>query len=160
MQNVLLQMGLDLMSLDGLRIQQVRTTVLRCHACFKIYTKPTLDFCPACGGATLGRVTARVDADGQMRVFLKKNYKYNLRGTIYAIPDNLQNQHGDKIILQADQKEYRRAKTSAQRQQRKARQDADLFESEFIFMDKKSTGSGVVIGHGRRNPNVARRRKC
>ena len=35
MQNVLLQMGLDLISVDGKRIQRVRNYVLRCHACFK-----------------------------------------------------------------------------------------------------------------------------
>jgi len=35
MQNVLLQMHLDLVSVDGRRIQQVRNYVLRCHACFK-----------------------------------------------------------------------------------------------------------------------------
>lgn len=35
MQNVLLQMGLDLVSVDGKRIQKVRNYVLRCHACFK-----------------------------------------------------------------------------------------------------------------------------
>jgi RNA-binding protein NOB1 len=35
MQNVLLQMGLDLVGLEGRRIEKVKTWVLRCHACFK-----------------------------------------------------------------------------------------------------------------------------
>lgn len=35
MQNVLLQMGLSLISTDGKRIQKVKSWVLRCHACFK-----------------------------------------------------------------------------------------------------------------------------
>lgn len=35
MQNVLLQMGLDLVGLEGRRIERVKTWVLRCHACFK-----------------------------------------------------------------------------------------------------------------------------
>jgi RNA-binding protein NOB1 len=35
MQNVLLQMGLNLVSLEGKRIDRVKTWVLRCHACFK-----------------------------------------------------------------------------------------------------------------------------
>jgi len=35
MQNVLLQMQLNLVSVDGKRIQKVRNYVLRCHACFK-----------------------------------------------------------------------------------------------------------------------------
>lgn len=35
MQNVLLQMGLNLVSSDGKKIDKVKTWVLRCHACFK-----------------------------------------------------------------------------------------------------------------------------
>lgn len=35
MQNVLLQMGLNLLSIDGLRIGKVKNWVLRCHACTK-----------------------------------------------------------------------------------------------------------------------------
>jgi RNA-binding protein NOB1 len=35
MQNVLLQMGLTLVGVEGKRIQKVKTWVLRCHACFK-----------------------------------------------------------------------------------------------------------------------------
>lgn len=35
MQNVLLQMGLSLVGVEGTRIQKLKTWVLRCHACFK-----------------------------------------------------------------------------------------------------------------------------
>ena len=35
MQNVLLQMGLSLVGVEGKRIEKVRNWVLRCHACFK-----------------------------------------------------------------------------------------------------------------------------
>ena len=34
-QNVLLQMGLRLVSVDGVRIERVKSWVLRCHACYK-----------------------------------------------------------------------------------------------------------------------------
>lgn len=34
-QNVLLQMGLSLVSMEGQRISKVKSWVLRCHACFK-----------------------------------------------------------------------------------------------------------------------------
>jgi RNA-binding protein NOB1 len=36
MQNVLLQMGLSLVGVEGKRIQKLKTWVLRCHACFKV----------------------------------------------------------------------------------------------------------------------------
>jgi RNA-binding protein NOB1 len=35
MQNVLLQMSLNLVGLEGRRIEKVKTWVLRCHACYK-----------------------------------------------------------------------------------------------------------------------------
>jgi RNA-binding protein NOB1 len=35
MQNLLLHMGLDLIGVEGERIEEVKTWVLRCHACFK-----------------------------------------------------------------------------------------------------------------------------
>jgi len=38
MQNVLLQMGLNLVGLEGKRIEKVKSWVLRCHACFKYVT--------------------------------------------------------------------------------------------------------------------------
>ena len=41
MQNVLLQMGLNLVGLEGRRIEKVKNWVLRCHACFK-YAKVLL----------------------------------------------------------------------------------------------------------------------
>jgi RNA-binding protein NOB1 len=34
-QNVLLQMGLNLVNVEGKRIEKLKTWVLRCHACFK-----------------------------------------------------------------------------------------------------------------------------
>ena len=35
MQNVILQMGLNLVGLEGKRIEKIKSWVLRCHACFK-----------------------------------------------------------------------------------------------------------------------------
>ena len=35
MQNVLLQLDLSLVGMEGKKIQKVKTWVLRCHACFK-----------------------------------------------------------------------------------------------------------------------------
>lgn len=35
MQNVALQMGLNVLGSGGKRVREVRTWVLRCHACYK-----------------------------------------------------------------------------------------------------------------------------
>ena len=40
MQNVLLQMGLGLVGVEGKRIERVKSWVLRCHACFKYVRLP------------------------------------------------------------------------------------------------------------------------
>ena len=35
LQNVMLQMGLNVISVDGMRIKQLRTYAMKCKACFK-----------------------------------------------------------------------------------------------------------------------------
>ena len=35
LQNVLIQMGLNVVSVDGMLIKRAKSFVLRCHACFK-----------------------------------------------------------------------------------------------------------------------------
>lgn len=42
MQNVLLQMGMEVVGVGGKRVSQVRTWVLRCHACFKCVRRVTV----------------------------------------------------------------------------------------------------------------------
>lgn len=42
MQNILLQMGLGCVGVGGKRISEVRTWVLRCHACFKCVLRSSL----------------------------------------------------------------------------------------------------------------------
>lgn len=42
MQNVLLQMGLSLVGVEGKKIDRVKTWVLRCHACFKYVVSPCI----------------------------------------------------------------------------------------------------------------------
>jgi RNA-binding protein NOB1 len=44
MQNVLLQMGLNLVGLEGKRIEKIKSWVLRCHACFKYDSLATVSF--------------------------------------------------------------------------------------------------------------------
>ncbi|WFC94944.1 20S-pre-rRNA D-site endonuclease nob1 [Malassezia brasiliensis] len=90
-QNVLLQMGLRLVSVDGARIERVKSWVLRCHACYKICKDPERKFCPSCGNATLIRTSVSTGAPGKsgeqgLQVHLKPNFEYHNRGTIYSLP--------------------------------------------------------------------------
>ena len=86
MQNVLLQIGLNLLSPHLQRIRTIRTYILRCHACFQQVKDTSKQFCPRCGGATLTRVSCSTDAKGVFRIHLKKNMQWNHRGDRYSIP--------------------------------------------------------------------------
>jgi RNA-binding protein NOB1 len=66
MQNVLLQMGLRVVDTDGYVVKNVKQFVLKCHACFAICHDTGKQFCPACGNATMMRVSKWVQADGRV----------------------------------------------------------------------------------------------
>ena len=57
MQNVLKQMNLELVSIEGRRIREVRRFVLRCFGCFQVTPRMDKTFCPWCGNKTLKRVS-------------------------------------------------------------------------------------------------------
>jgi RNA-binding protein NOB1 len=120
-QNVLLQMGLSLVSLEGHRIRQVKAWVLRCHACFKICKDSERKFCPQCGNATLMR-TSVTSTDPQqngagpsngVQVHLRKNFQYKNRGTKYPLPlpkaGKAAGAAASVPILREDQPEWQRA---------------------------------------------------
>ncbi|KIL70250.1 hypothetical protein M378DRAFT_156329 [Amanita muscaria Koide BX008] len=120
MQNVLLQMGLNLVSLEGRRIEKVKTWVLRCHACYKLCKDNSKKFCPSCGNPTLIRASVTVAKPGAdpkapaVQVHLKKNFQYKLRGTKYSIPapkpGSAKTGSGEGLVLREDQLEYMNAK--------------------------------------------------
>lgn len=95
-QNVLLQMGMALVSTEGYRIEKVRSWVLRCHACFKLCKDPERKFCPECGNPSLIRTSVTSQTPGSkhngptttsgLQVHLKKNFQYRTRGNIYSLP--------------------------------------------------------------------------
>ncbi|WVF66610.1 hypothetical protein IAT40_001350 [Kwoniella sp. CBS 6097] len=180
-QNILLGMGLGLVGEGGKKITKVKSFVLRCHACFKICKDPSKRFCPSCGNATLLRTTVSTDSKtGQQSVHLKKNFQYHTRGTKYSIPDPKmgrakgQQKGGSGLILREDQMEWSDAVRQQDRQRVKEEKraakgalegwnDPDwLPEIITVGMSGKgrSGGQGMpTIGHGRKNPNQARRKR-
>ncbi|GBC05927.1 hypothetical protein RclHR1_06500009 [Rhizophagus clarus] len=158
MQNVLLQMRLNLISVEGKRIRKVKNWVLRCHACYKITTNMEKKFCPKCGNAALIRTSTSTDANGNVTYYLKKNFQYNLRGTKYSIPEPKGGRNANNIILREDQKEYQKALKSQRKQK-----EIDIFDPDYIpdLLIGSSVSKSItpVIGYGRRNPNEARRGK-
>lgn len=98
-QNVLLEMGLSVLSVDGYRIRQTRKWVLLCRGCRAITMDTTRRFCPECGNMTVHRAPATVNADG--KVIVEDNRRpFNPRGKIYSIPKPRGGRQGDLILCE------------------------------------------------------------
>lgn len=156
MQNVLLQIGLDLISAEGRRVSQVKSWILRCHACFKTTRRMDLKFCPSCGGPTLLRTSVSTTANGEMKVNLKRNMQWKIRGTVYPIPKQLSgtaNMKGrENLILRADQREVEKFEKRNRKKKTKDLLDPDFIPS--IVSGRRATEeTSYKIGYGRRNPN-------
>jgi RNA-binding protein NOB1 len=172
MQNVLLQMGLKLVSVDGKRIERVKNWVLRCHACFKYVFNATIKakmlmrlwhrickdssrkFCPTCGNPTLLRASVTIAAPDAapgtpaMQVHLKKNFQYKLRGTVYSIPapkpGSAKTGPGEGLILREDQAEFMRANKRVDGAREK---DERKMLSGALARGAKGEEGGVSIGN-------------
>ena len=105
MQNVMMQMGLCVASVDGLRIQKVKQWVLRCMACYRVHYELERLFCGKCGANHLSRVAASIDArTGLLHLHLKKNYHVNTRGKLYSLPKpGQQGRFHGELLLREDQ---------------------------------------------------------
>ena len=175
MQNVLLQMNMELLSVDGMKIKKLKSWVRRCGACFKVYTDTNGTgpiagkrlFCDNCGSDMIQRIACSVDGKtGRLRLHLKKNYRHNLRGTKFSLPkpgsgDRFQ---GD-LLLREDQlltgtwgqkaKMYGGGKAKAASESIFGR---DIATNVGCHVNSLS-GDDIQVGFGRRNPNAAKGRE-
>ncbi|XP_029624454.1 RNA-binding protein NOB1 [Salmo trutta] len=170
MQNVLIQIGLHVLSVNGMLIKQARNYMLRCHACFKTTTNMTKVFCQHCGNRTLKKVAVTVSEDGSIQMHFSKNPKVlNPKGKRYSLPLPQGGKHASNPHLVEDQR------FPQQRVSRKARQKTDVFNPDFLagggspFSDhdiySRSANLHITDGAGgggrrRANPNAARKKKC
>ncbi|KAM5138580.1 RNA-binding protein NOB1 [Mantella aurantiaca] len=167
MQNVLIQMGLHVLSVDGMLIRQTRNYILRCHGCFKTTTDMSKNFCPHCGNMTLKKVAVSVNEEGSLNMHFSKNPKVmNTRGMRYSLPVPQGGKHAANPQLVADQN------FPQQRLSKKARSKTDVFNpdyiagaSPFVENDIYSRAANLnirdaTLGAGRRrvNPNASRKK--
>jgi RNA-binding protein NOB1 len=168
MQNVLLRMNLNLVSPSLQRIRQLKTWVLRCHACFHITKDMAKQFCPRCGKPTLMRTSSSTDKDGNFKVHLKKNMQWNTRGNVYSIPKPVAGSSNGKLvngggkggwgqglILAEDQKEYVNAMVGARRKKEQDLMDEDYLPS-ILTGERGRPGRKPKVGAGK-NVNSRRR---
>ncbi|ORX43231.1 hypothetical protein BCR36DRAFT_336195 [Piromyces finnis] len=177
MQNVLIQMNLKILSVDGMIIHRLKNWELRCHACYYSTTDMSKKFCPQCGHDTLIRTSVSIDKYGNKVYHLKKNFNYRVRGTKYSIPTFVGGQNANNIILSEDQNEYQKALKQQKFKARKEKVvdllDPDYLNTLFTGEDSKLNGRNkgktrkthndytgdIIIGYGRRNPNERRRKR-
>lgn len=162
MQNVLLQMGLNLLSTSIQQVRHIRTYILRCYACFEKIKDMTKQFCPRCGKPTLSRVSCSTNAKGEFQIHLKKNMQWNHRGDRYSMPKPTagtasgkvgrgkgggKGGWGQELILAEDQKEYVRAMQGESRRKEKNLMDEDYLPS-ILTGDRGRAGDRPKVGAG------------
>uniref|UniRef100_A0A3Q3QVE0 RNA-binding protein NOB1 n=1 Tax=Monopterus albus TaxID=43700 RepID=A0A3Q3QVE0_MONAL len=167
MQNVLIQIGLHVLSVNGMVIKQARNYILRCHACFKTTSNMNKVFCPHCGNKTLKKLAVSVGEDGNMQMHFSRNPRVlNPRGLRHSLPLPQGGKHSNNPQLAEDQP------FPQQRLSQKARQKTDVFDpdylagaSPFCENDIYSRAANLQIrdgqgGGGRRraNPNATRKK--
>jgi len=148
MQNVLLQMNMNLLSVDGISIKRVQKWIKHCYACHKMCKDINELFCPDCGGYTLEKVSYTVNSEGKT-FYNISHRKRNLRGTIYPVPLPKGGRNNGNLILRPDQiPKYKGSKININLED----------DEEFILNARKAPRPVPVVGYGKRNPNESRRK--
>ncbi|KAG8627756.1 hypothetical protein KVT40_003629 [Elsinoe batatas] len=165
LQNLLLQINLNLLTPSLSRITQLRSTLLRCHACFLLHRIPDLQFCQRCGKPTLTRVTVTTSSSGEVKVHLKKNMQWSHRGERYSIPKPVHGSAngrikgggkggwGNGLVLAEDQKEFARDQERRRREEKRGQGigglDEDYLPGILTGRREGRTGGRMKVGAGR-----------
>ena len=102
MQNVIMQMGFTLLTLDGYRLTRVKRYKLLCRACMKLNMEIDREYCDYCGSHMLGKVSVWINNDGELTYFDNPKRRVNLRGTIYSISKPKGGRQNKDLILRED----------------------------------------------------------
>ncbi|KAK2085365.1 Nin1 binding protein [Saguinus oedipus] len=167
MQNVLLQLGLHVLAVNGMLIREARSYILRCHGCFKTTSDMSRVFCSHCGNKTLKKVSVTVSDDGTLHMHFSRNPKVlNPRGLRYSLPTPKGGKYAINPHLTEDQR-FPQLRLS-----QKARQKTNVFDPDYIagvspFVENDISSRSAILqlrdstlGAGRRrlNPNASRKK--
>lgn len=145
MQNVLKQIGLNVTSIDGRVIRQLRTFIFRCTTCFKTTSVMTKLFCPKCGHATLKKVAVSVDEHGNQHIHINGRKPLTARGKRFSLPTPKGGQHFQYPILTEDQHIHKRFATKMARSKTNAL-DPDYIAGFSPFVMKDVNSKSAVLG--------------
>ena len=188
MQNVIIQMGFQLLNLDGMRLTRVKRFKLLCKACNWMNSKTDRLFCEKCGANTLAKVSVYLNENGEVTYFKNPKRKINLKGTIYSIPNQKGGRGCQDLILREDDLLKGEYKQMVHRIERQKKQEVSAINdtlngnywtggegygqgggpvSNLLYENgakggktasKQNQASKIVVGYGRKNPNVARKK--
>ena len=163
MQNVMLQAGLQCLTIDGRAITTIRQYIMGCHACFTLSKDMSRGFCPTCGGFTMVRIIVNVDARGRPHYQWPINRINNTRGTIFQISKKAQFgvKGKGKIILREDMLPKPKLKeVLIARGERAAPTEETTFNDAALFATMRNfDAKNVTYGYGNRNMNISRKRR-
>ncbi|KXJ11315.1 RNA-binding protein NOB1 [Exaiptasia diaphana] len=165
MQNVLIQMGLHVVSVDGMLIREAKSYALKCYACFRVTHQMEKGFCPWCGNKTLSRVSISIDENGVTRYNVTSRKRpFNIRGKKYPLPLPQGGRSGENPVLVEDQ-------PRGQRRLPPKRDKVDVMDPDFVarsspFMSHDVNSRAVHLGFhvdgnywNKRNPNEAKKNR-
>jgi len=151
MQNVLMQIGLNIIGVEGKLIRHVRNYVLWCYGCFKKTFKLDKKFCPSCGNQTLQRITASLGPSGtgglpQLQLHFSKNYvRKNKKPSTLPTPKG--GKHANNPIVCEDQpRPQQRPKQS-----KAAKMCSEDFDTYSPFPIHDVTSRAAKLGIRKRN---------
>ncbi|CAD0202067.1 unnamed protein product [Chrysodeixis includens] len=145
MQNVLKQIGLNVTSIDGRIIRQLRTFIFRCTTCFKTTSVMTKVFCPKCGHSTLKKVGVSIDDDGTQHIHINGRKPLTARGKKFSLPTPKGGQHFQYPILTEDQHIHKRFATKLARGKTNA-MDPDYTSGFSPFAMRDVNSKSAVLG--------------
>lgn len=158
MQNVLTQIGLNVVAADGRVIQRVKQFVLRCDGCFRIERDTSKLFCGHCGHNTLKKVAVTLNKDGTTKFHLNpRRINAPQRGVRYSIPKRKGGRNHNDILLAGDELLMGEWRLRAGRKNKlQSMFGPGITESLGL---RVAEGTNVVVGYGRKNPNARRGRE-
>jgi len=161
MQNVIIQIGIPILSVDGMVIKQTRKWVLECFACKHICNIPTKEFCPTCGNHTLVKLSVRVNDGGTITYYRNANKKINTRGQIFPIPLPKGGRQTNDLILREDEllmgNKLNQMQKMEKEKEKMFKEAYNGYANGVTFDDmsrkEKYKGQNVEYGYGKINPN-------
>lgn len=145
MQNVLKQIGLNVTSIDGRIIRQLRTFIFRCTTCFKTTSVMTKLFCPKCGHSTLRKVAVSIDDEGNQHIHINGRKPLTGKGKKFSLPTPRGGQHFQYPILTEDQHIHKRFATKIARGKTNAL-DPDYTAGFSPFAMRDVTSKSAILG--------------